>query len=245
MSERPEPQKTKKRVRRLSPLEQREQMAAAGDVEGLWAFICRADWGLHDLPQAFKLLLKAIEVAGQKDPERFSRDIFAHMVALPAYLIFRTHYYIGTLLSQYDRVTQSNGPPSLSTELMEKFVPRLVELQTHVAALAESQARTARLWELTRRKRQKNQRGEATNHDGRSVPSRAGSAGKGAHHGTPQHVAEEILDETAPQQSEPGIPLAPDPHEARTECPLPETPRVHFLQNGQGPTGVGGPFLRQ
>jgi hypothetical protein len=139
--------------------ETRERMAQAGDVDGLWRVVSETSWSMCDQAEIFRLLLRAIEVKAGKDPVGFSEALFARMAGLGGYLVLRSHFCLLTLLDQNDQAARSRGPLSLPDYVVE-MLPRLTELQQHVAAILESQARTARLWTLAGKRRRASDGGE-------------------------------------------------------------------------------------
>src|SRR5262249_12428288 len=58
----------------------------------------------------------------------------------------------------HDRSARGRGSAELPRELMELVLPRLLELQTHLADIAHAQASVCRLWALARSKGAENQR---------------------------------------------------------------------------------------
>lgn len=237
MSEKPQPKK--KRVRKLSPFEQREQMAAAGDVEGLWDVIRQADWGMVDLQHCFKLLMRAIEKRSCERAHEFSEMMFPRMLSLTSFLMFRAHFIVHNQFEQYDRAMQSQGPPAFPPKL-EDIHPRLFELQRHVGELLETRARTSRLWELARIKRRKNVQAEA---DGKQ---QVGDDQEDAKPNGAQRAAQhmEVHNESPLLNGHcvAGGPLGHDRPEARDQRTTPAAPGEPCFTNGWEPAGLGGPL---
>jgi hypothetical protein len=142
----------KRRKRRPSIAQMQERMAREGDVEGLWQVLVGTNWTMLNQPEVFGLLLRAVGVAARRDPDAFSEALFARLTGLTTYLVLRAHFYVQTLFAQGDEATRTRGSLRVPPEVLE-MLPRLMELQQHAAALAECQARTARLWGLARKGR--------------------------------------------------------------------------------------------
>jgi hypothetical protein len=79
--------------------------------------------------------------------------MFSRMMAFASFLWIRGAYAIRQTLYAVDQ-----GSRPLPRELTEEQLPRLLDIQHHLAELALAQASTARLWELARlRKREADQ----------------------------------------------------------------------------------------
>jgi len=156
----PAPATRKRRPRQLSPYECWKQMAASGDVEGLWKIIRDTPWSNLDFNLMFKFLQKACEVACQNDPVQFVENLYGRMISFSAYLVLRSQNVAENLIDTHDRVTSSYGHRPWPEELTQKVLPQVTELQGHLADLVEHYERTSRMWELARRSRRKNERAE-------------------------------------------------------------------------------------
>jgi hypothetical protein len=133
-------------------------MAATGDVDGLWAIFRNADAASIDWEEVFGLFLRAIEVRCRADPALFAGEMLARVFGLTSFLVLRTHHYASRLIAVHDRSGRGRGSAELPRELTELVLPRLLELQTHLADIAHAQASVCRLWELAKCKRAENQR---------------------------------------------------------------------------------------
>ena len=127
--------------------EQHEKMAREGDIQGLWRVLTDNDRTVIDQTECFRLLLQAVEVAAQAEPGRFSAEVFARVLGFSTYLLLRTHLQLGFLLDRHDACSRTASNSPLPHAVVEAL-PALIQLQEHVAAMAESQARAARLWGL-------------------------------------------------------------------------------------------------
>src|SRR5262245_17240474 len=77
------------RKKRLTIAEQRQQLADAGDVEGIWQIIITANPIMVDWEELFQLLLRAMIIRSRTEPERFSAELLARMFALTSFLTLR------------------------------------------------------------------------------------------------------------------------------------------------------------
>jgi len=100
----------------------------------------------------FGLFLRAIEVRCRADPALFAGEMLARVFGLTSFLVLRTHHHASRLIAVHDRSTRGRGSAELPRELMELVLPRLLELQTHLAEIAHAQASVCRLWALAKSK---------------------------------------------------------------------------------------------
>jgi hypothetical protein len=135
--------------------EEQCQMAAVGDVEGLWHILRTVNWSMSDHGELFRLLLRAIEVAAARDPAAFAAETLARLVGLGTYLALRAQYAVLHALNRADQV-HGTAPAGLPAEL-ERLLPKVYEVQGHLAEMLVAQASAARLWELTLAKRTANE----------------------------------------------------------------------------------------
>ncbi|WZO96107.1 hypothetical protein EP7_003089 [Isosphaeraceae bacterium EP7] len=147
--------------------EMREQATRDGDVDALWAELTKRHFSMVDQEELFGLLLRALEVRGRRDPEAFAADNFVRMIGFVSYLMMRSTFYINHRIAQHGRATQTKGPADLPADVSGTLLPRIMDLQGHLAELLQAQAGNARQWELARAKRADNDR-------------RAGGGGKSA-----------------------------------------------------------------
>jgi hypothetical protein len=134
------------------PSEIRAAWAREGDVESLLAEIRTRSWTLFPIDEVFKHLLAACETRARLDPAEFARMLFAEMVGFNGFLLLRTQVFI------IDRVV-GRGPfaikpalADLAPDVIERLIPRLLEMQRGLAEVLVAQAQTARLWGLARAK---------------------------------------------------------------------------------------------
>src|SRR5262245_34266132 len=164
--------------------ERRRLLAENGDVQGIWDILSTTPWSMLDLEEMFRLLLRALEVSGARDPAAHAEQLFQRMLTFSACLVLRTHYYIGRILSGHDRSTTGRAALFLPRDLTGAHLSQVLELQGHLAQLLECQGRTARLWQLAQRRsadtlplRRDSQRERREDTTGRRSGSRDGSVG--------------------------------------------------------------------
>ncbi|MDG3005476.1 hypothetical protein [Paludisphaera mucosa] len=136
----------------------RKRAAYAGDVDAVWNELVSRDVSLFGLEDAFEQLGRAIEVRCGGDPARFAAETFARMISFTTYMMMRCSFYINTRISGAARSRRQFGPSEPPQDVSESLLPRLLDIQEHVAGLLEAQARVARLWTLADAKRDENAR---------------------------------------------------------------------------------------
>lgn len=136
-------------------VERRREMAEAGDVAGILELLGTMRADADRANDILKELGMAIGVRAGMDPEGFSRDVYARMVAMTAHLLFRSQFFVDRRIQAYSRAPWGMGRPDLPSDI-EAALARLRDLQGHVGELLQGQAAVARMWELTRAKRLEN-----------------------------------------------------------------------------------------
>jgi hypothetical protein len=144
----------------MTPRESRRHLAETGRYEDLLKQLAAIPWTLIDVEETWGLVLRAIEVRSREDPEEFADDVLNRMVQFTSYLLVRTHFIVGLRISQHDHALRTHGHADFSSDVLTKHIPMLVELQGHVADLVQAQAAVARLRQLARRGKIKNDRAE-------------------------------------------------------------------------------------
>lgn len=134
----------------------REAMAAAGDVDAVWAELTRPRPAPVDTETLFPLLLRAVEVRARRSPELFSSEILAKIVSLTSFLTLRSHYLLTKRIEQFDRSPQGRGRVELPPAFTEKVIPQLMDLQRSLCEILHAQAAVLRMHELARAKRIEN-----------------------------------------------------------------------------------------
>ena len=148
------------RRKEMTPRESRRQLAETGRYEDLLKQLAAIPWTMIDVEETWGLVLRAIEVRGQENPERLADDVLSRMVQFTSYLLMRTHFIVGLRISQHDHALRTHGHADFSSDVLTKHIPMLVELQGHVADLIQTQATVIRLRQLARRGKIKNDRAE-------------------------------------------------------------------------------------
>jgi hypothetical protein len=152
----------------LSPHEERERCAQAGDIDGLFDLLLRSRPGELDLPAVYDQLGRAIETASRGDPAAFTETLFRRLLAFTAYLALRVQYDSSLALAA-DDAARSGPTRPVSPEFFDQHLARLQQVQQMVGEIAQGWAAAARLWELARRRR----REEAPEPKKRLAPSPA------------------------------------------------------------------------
>ena len=148
------------RTREMTPRESRRHLAETGRYEDLLRQLAAIPWTMIDVEESWGLVLRAIEVRGREDPDRLADDVLNRMVQFTSYLLMRTHFIVGLRISQHDHALRTQGHVDFSSDVFNKHIPMLVELQGHVADLITTQAAVTRLRQLARRGKIKNDRAE-------------------------------------------------------------------------------------
>ena len=136
------------------PIERCRQLSAAGQFEDILQVIGGSSSVDLNHAQAFHILLQAIEGRSKKNPQQFARDVLSRVVSFTSFMTLRAHYVLRLNLMFHDSATEREGPArDYYPEVTERLLPRVIELQRHLAELLHAQASVARLWELTGRGR--------------------------------------------------------------------------------------------
>ena len=146
----------KRRKRKLTIAETREQMAVSGDIDGLFSLLAISFCSDIDWEATFKLLTRAINVRSRRDPVAFVDEMYHRMHGFVSSLVLRSHLCVGKLIVQHDRSMRGAGTAELPRSL-ETVLPQLIELQQHLSEIAIAQAGTARSWALARGKQLANE----------------------------------------------------------------------------------------
>jgi hypothetical protein len=138
-----------------TPSEVRARWAREGDVDNLWNVLVNTPWDRIDREAVFTQVLEALEVRSRSNPEEFARAAYSRMTVFTSALLMRCHLYLSTYVEQSGRAVRMRGQPpgDLPEAAVETLVPRVVQLQEHLAALLLSQSSVARQWNLIHRNR--------------------------------------------------------------------------------------------
>jgi|SRR5579864_4814604 len=153
----PEKEKRRKKKKRREPTSY-SALAESGDVDGLLQVLQHSELGRHLLPDGLDQLQRAIEVACQKDPARFSQAMFRRMVSFSTYLVVRSQLLTSMALDRRNHAGNYPHEGRLLNETREAITPELLALQRHMAELLELQVHTSRLWEIVAEKKQRRTR---------------------------------------------------------------------------------------
>jgi hypothetical protein len=142
----------------------REPLVQAGDFAAVYESIVQAPWDVVNYSEAFGQLLRAIDVASRKDARRFSAETLRIVLNMASYCTFRVQYALLQRLQEIDR-QPCQRPLQVQSAIVEDYEEHLASMQTHLADLCQTQAATARLWELARPKRRKPRSKRLRNND--------------------------------------------------------------------------------
>ncbi len=188
-----------------TPREVRARWAEEGDVESLSRLIRDSRWDDIDQEETVRLLLKAVEVRGREDPEGFAALLMGQMVGFTAGLVFRSQRYVNIRVVEHARANRVRGPVDLTPDVVERLLPRTLELQHHLAELLQVQAGIARVRELTRTRRLENNRTDdpperprKTGHAGRKGEGKGSSPGPLDRDGVPSNRIDGYLNGAGP-----------------------------------------------
>lgn len=134
--------------------------AEAGDVDALWDLLSRSRWCDIDREDVLKLLIRAMEVRGRADPARFSSEVMGRMTVFVTTLLLRSHLHLAACIEQDGRAVSrlARPPGDLPRVAIEALIPRVVQLQEHLASLLVAQSSIARQWSLVRKNEAKERR---------------------------------------------------------------------------------------
>jgi hypothetical protein len=135
------------------PSEIRARWAREGNVESLLNVLLSTKWDRIDREEVFRHLAQALEVQSRADPEEFAAAVMSRMTVFATTLLMRCHLHLGDCVEQGGRAQRMRGQPpgDLPRVAVEALVPRLMELQQHLAALFVAEASIARQWSLVRK----------------------------------------------------------------------------------------------
>lgn len=138
-----------------SPREIRRRWASEGNIEALLKLIRETPWSFISIDEQLQNLMAACRAGAKADPEGFSREVFAEMVAFTAYLTLRTQLYVGQKVVGRGAMPCTPALADFSVDILERLVPRLLEMERGMAEVLHAQAVTARVWALARAKEAK------------------------------------------------------------------------------------------
>lgn len=139
-----------------SALQQREALVERGDVAGIYNAILTSPWHETKHSDAFAQVFRALDVASRNNPAQLSAELVRMMVNMAGYLTLRAQYTLLQRIQDTDGHTHDR-PPDMPTDVLEQFQSHIASMQAHVTELCQSQAATARLWQLARQKQVENE----------------------------------------------------------------------------------------
>jgi hypothetical protein len=135
--------------------QRRELLVERGDFAAIYQQILDTPWHAAKYSDAFAQVLRAIDVASCKDPARLSGDLLRLMVNVSGYLMLRVQYTLLLKVRATDGETYSRLP-DIPADVMEMILGHFASMQSNLAELCQSEATTARLWQLARQKELEN-----------------------------------------------------------------------------------------
>jgi hypothetical protein len=163
---------------RPNALQQREQLVEQGDFAAIYQQILQTPWPETKHSDAFAQVFRAIDVASRNDPSRLSAEFFRMMLNMAGYLTLRVQYTLLERIQGTDRHNY-NRPPDIPADVLETFEGHFSSMQSHLAELCQSQAATARLWQLARQKELENKHRAVKRRRKRRLPGKATGATPG------------------------------------------------------------------
>jgi hypothetical protein len=135
------------------PSEIRARWAREGNIEALWNVLISTPWDRIDREEVLRQMAQALQVQSQADPALFAAAMMSRMTVFATTLLMRSHLHISDCVEQGGRAQRMRGQPpgDLPRVAVEALVPRVVELQQHLAALFVAEAGIARMWSLVRK----------------------------------------------------------------------------------------------
>jgi hypothetical protein len=135
------------------PSEIRARWAREGNIDNIWNVLISTQWDRIDREEVLRHLAQALEVQSRADPQEFAAAVMSRMTVFATTLLMRVHLHLGDCVEQGGRAQRMRGQPpgDLPRVAVEALVPRVLELQQHLAALFVAEASIARMWSLVRK----------------------------------------------------------------------------------------------
>jgi len=137
------------------PRSKRKELAAQGFAWELYEAIRREPSDRMDWDIEFDALYAALQQRVRSNTDKFSEELFGHLLATGTYFVLRAEFLVGHTLKSVDKRSR-RGQPYLPGTLVERHLPQLFDLYKSVAEIASLRASTLRQLELTRAKRSEN-----------------------------------------------------------------------------------------
>jgi hypothetical protein len=156
-------------------LERRELFVERGDFAAIYQEILHAPWDETKRLDAFSQVFRAIDVASRNDAGGCSAEFLRLLVSMAGYLTLRVQYTLLRRIQGEDGQSY-NRLVEIPRDVLETYLGHLMSMQSHLAELCQSQAATARLWQLTRQKELENERRAPKRRRKRRLPGKAAGA---------------------------------------------------------------------
>jgi hypothetical protein len=156
-------------------LQRREQLVERGDFAAIYQEILHAPWDETQRLDAFSQVFRAIDVASRNDAGGCSAELLRLLVSTAGYLTLRAQYTLLRRIQAADGQSYSR-PVETPRDVLETYLGQLMSMQNHLAELCQSQAATARQWQLTRQKELENERRALKRRRKRSLTGKAAGA---------------------------------------------------------------------
>jgi len=138
----------------------------AGDLWGFVDALVDSGGDVHPA-DPLRRLRAMVRDRAQLDATAFADDVLQHGLELVGYLAIRTQILLERAMLQHDRNLLSGYLHSpLPETVTERLLPRLTQMQRHLAEMLEMQASTLRKRELAAAKRRENRQPIQTTPDG-------------------------------------------------------------------------------
>jgi len=140
--------------------------------------------GFYNVPEMLRLLMRACQVRARSDPRGFAETLFAEMAAFNGLLLLRTQLRLAGRVASCGEGSGQPGIAELPSDVTERLLPALSELQRGLGEVLATQAATARMWALTDARRAANGEGSGAGPTGppRVRKSDAPGAGRTRRH---------------------------------------------------------------
>lgn len=158
--------------------ELRIQAAERGDVGYFLDAIRTRPWCTFSIGEMLRHLMRAAEVRARSDPAAYSRDLFALMVGLNSFLLMRTQILVAERVVGRGPLSSTPSLSDFTVDVVERLLPRLMQMQAGMAEILAAQAATARMWALADARRVAN--GEGAGAQPKSPPRERESDAPGA-----------------------------------------------------------------
>jgi hypothetical protein len=138
-----------------TPNQRRQRRAEKGNVQALLDEIRNTPASLYHIGEMLRYVERAVQVKARTNPEAHAKETLARIVAFNSYLLIRLQTFVAGRIAGHDRALRDVGrveQVDFPADVIEKFLPRVVELQQNLGETLLIQAQVTRLWALTRAK---------------------------------------------------------------------------------------------